>query len=104
MYIDCTKIAQQWESEIRGRLSLRDYGSNLAIVTSDCDDASQVYVRNKVRVAERVGINAQVYDMSNREEYEWFDLIQSLNRREDIDGIIVHLRSGKRKRKVTGKR
>ena len=60
MYIDCTKIAQRWENEIRGRLSLRDYGSTLAIVTSDCDDASQVYVRNKVKVAERVGINAQV--------------------------------------------
>ena len=91
MYIDCTSIAQQWENEIRGRLTLRDYAPTLAIITSDYDDASKVYVRNKVKTAQKVGINAQVYDMSGQNEKTWDSTIQSLNEDQSIDGIIIQL-------------
>lgn len=91
MYIDCTPIAQQWESEIREKIKLRDYAPTLAIITSDYDDASKVYVRNKIKVAERVGINAQVYDMSGQDEVEWFRTVGALNGNDSIDGIIVQL-------------
>lgn len=91
MYIDCTSIAQQWENEIRGRLMLSDYAPTLAIITSDYDDASKVYVRNKVKIAQKVGINAQVYDMSGKRAVEWTDLVKSLNEDLSIDGIIIQL-------------
>ena len=91
MYIDCTKIAQQWENEIRAKIALKDYAPTLAIVTTDYDDASKVYVRNKVKVAERVGINAQVYNMSDGALGSWGDVIKSLNEDFSINGIIVQL-------------
>lgn len=90
MYIDCTKIAQQWENEIREKIKLLDYAPTLAIITSDYDDASKVYVRNKVKVAERVGVNAQVYDMSGQEGWKWSELVRSLNGSIN-GGIIVQL-------------
>ena len=91
MYIDCTKIAQQWESEIREKIKLRDYAPTLAIVTSDYDDASKVYVRNKVKVAQRVGVNTIVYDKSNCDLGSWYDIVQALNNSHNVDGIIVQL-------------
>ena len=91
MYIDCTSIAQEWENEIRAKIALKDYAPTLAIVTTDYDNASQVYVRNKVKVAERVGINAQVYDMSGCPQEAWFDTVRTLNMNRDVDGIIVQL-------------
>ena len=91
MYIDCTSIAQQWENEIREKIKLRDYSPTLAIITSDYDDASKVYVRNKVKVAERVGINAQVYDLSGKDAYWWFNRVTKLSNTPALNGIIVQL-------------
>lgn len=87
MYIDCTKIAQQWENEIRAKIALKEYAPTLAIVTTDYDDASKVYVRNKIKIAQKVGINAQVYDLSGQSEADWYITLESL----DVDGVIVQL-------------
>lgn len=85
MYIDCTKIAQQWEDKIKSRVTDK---TKLAIVTSDYDDASKVYVRNKVRVAERLGIQADVIQM-DVDAYLWCETVKELN--SEYHGIIIQL-------------
>jgi methylenetetrahydrofolate dehydrogenase (NADP+)/methenyltetrahydrofolate cyclohydrolase len=64
----------------------------LAAVLVGDDDASAVYVRNKVRACAEVGIasDQRVLSASTTTD-ELLALISELNQREDVDGILVQL-------------
>ena len=56
------------------------------------DPASAVYVRNKMRACEEVGIRSEHQALSGTTTTaELADLIESLNTRADVDGILVQL-------------
>ena len=64
----------------------------LAAVLVGDDPASRIYVRNKVRACEQVGIFSETITppaLSTTEEL--LALIEDLNNRDDIDGILVQL-------------
>jgi methylenetetrahydrofolate dehydrogenase (NADP+)/methenyltetrahydrofolate cyclohydrolase len=64
----------------------------LAAVRVGDDAASAVYVRNKIRASEEVGIRSEHHALpATTNEIELLDLIHSLNRRGDVDGILVQL-------------
>jgi methylenetetrahydrofolate dehydrogenase (NADP+)/methenyltetrahydrofolate cyclohydrolase len=64
----------------------------LAAVRVGDDPASAVYVRNKIRACEEVGISSELHALSARtSSIELLDLIASLNERGDVDGILVQL-------------
>jgi len=64
----------------------------LAAVRVGDDPASAVYVRNKIRASEEVGIGSELYALpGSTTAAELIDLIASLNHRGDVDGILVQL-------------
>lgn len=64
----------------------------LAVVLVGTDPASQIYVRNKARMTEAVGMASFQYVMEEKvSEYELLDLIRLLNSRDDVHGILVQL-------------
>ncbi|MDV9043328.1 bifunctional methylenetetrahydrofolate dehydrogenase/methenyltetrahydrofolate cyclohydrolase FolD [Stenotrophomonas sp. RAC2] len=64
----------------------------LAVVLVGGDPASTVYVRNKRRAAEKVGIEAHDYDLpAGTTEAELLDLIDQLNADPKINGILIQL-------------
>jgi methylenetetrahydrofolate dehydrogenase (NADP+)/methenyltetrahydrofolate cyclohydrolase len=64
----------------------------LAAVRVGDDPASAVYVRNKIRACEEVGISSEQHALPALiNSIELLDLIASLNERRDIDGILVQL-------------
>jgi methylenetetrahydrofolate dehydrogenase (NADP+)/methenyltetrahydrofolate cyclohydrolase len=64
----------------------------LATVLVGDDPASAVYVRNKIRACEEVGINSEHRALpATTTAAELLDLIGSLNSRDDVDGILVQL-------------
>ncbi len=64
----------------------------LAAVRVSDDAASAVYVRNKIRACEEVGIRSEHHALSAKITLiELLDLITSLNQRGDVDGILVQL-------------
>lgn len=63
----------------------------LAIIVTSDDPASAVYVRNKVRMATEVGINAQVYHIPDGSLAKVVGMIDVLNRSKYVNGIIVQL-------------
>lgn len=64
----------------------------LAVILVGEDPASQIYVRNKEKAAEQIGMKSLVLrlDQSCSEE-ELLSLIDRLNRDEGVDGMIVQL-------------
>lgn len=64
----------------------------LAAVRVGDDPASAVYVRNKIKACEEVGINSEHHAVpAGTSSGELLELIASLNERDDVDGILVQL-------------
>ncbi|MBA62014.1 MAG: bifunctional methylenetetrahydrofolate dehydrogenase/methenyltetrahydrofolate cyclohydrolase FolD [Planctomycetaceae bacterium] len=64
----------------------------LAAVLVGDDPASEVYVRNKHRVCERVGIASQMHKLPvSTSEDELLALIAELNTAKDVHGILIQL-------------
>lgn len=94
--ISGTEIATQIKSEIAEKINtytqsgLRAPG--LAVILVGADPASQVYVSNKRKSCEQIGIYSRSFDLpSETSEDELLDLIAQLNADETIDGILVQL-------------
>ena len=64
----------------------------LAAVLVGDDPASEVYVRNKHRACERVGIASQMHKLpASTSQDELLQLISQLNAQDDVHGILIQL-------------
>ncbi len=64
----------------------------LAVVKVGANPASEVYVRNKIRACEEVGVKSFSYNFpEDAEESALLELIDELNGSENVDGILVQL-------------
>jgi methylenetetrahydrofolate dehydrogenase (NADP+)/methenyltetrahydrofolate cyclohydrolase len=64
----------------------------LAAVRVGDDPASAVYVRNKVRACEELGLGSEHITLpAETETEELRAVVEALNRRDDVDGILVQL-------------
>ena len=86
------KIKNQLKDEIKKYTSKGLRNPSLAVVLVGNDPASEVYVRNKRKACEEVGINS-VYIHLKEEipEEELLKYIDRLNKDDEIDGILVQL-------------
>jgi methylenetetrahydrofolate dehydrogenase (NADP+)/methenyltetrahydrofolate cyclohydrolase len=93
--IDGKKIAEEIRDELRSEvLALAKKGivPGLVVILVGEDSASQVYVRNKERVAKEIGINSQVVRMSAETSQEELEkIILQYNADKKIHGILVQL-------------
>jgi methylenetetrahydrofolate dehydrogenase (NADP+)/methenyltetrahydrofolate cyclohydrolase len=84
-------IKQEVAEEVRA-LAAQGIRPGLAAVLAGSVAASEIYVRNKVRICGEVGIYS---DRITRPETvtteEMLELVASLNAREEIDGILIQL-------------
>ena len=93
--IDGNKLSQDLRSEFRVRVDrLRAAGvpPGLAVVIVGNDPASQVYVRNKAKACESIGMHSAVHALSGDiSEDQLIDFVRGLNADAAIHGILVQL-------------
>ncbi len=93
--IDGKKISQEIKDEMREKAAaLKEQGTErcLAVIQVGADPASSVYVRNKKKACEYVGIRSLSYELPEKtREEELLGIIGELNGREDVNGILVQL-------------
>lgn len=92
--IDGKNIAKQLRADLRKTVEAKvEKGfrrPGLAVVLVGSDPASQVYVRNKRKACEDVGIKSFAYDLpENTSQAELDALIEELNNNPEVDGILV---------------
>jgi methylenetetrahydrofolate dehydrogenase (NADP+)/methenyltetrahydrofolate cyclohydrolase len=64
----------------------------LAVVLVGEDSASQIYVRNKCRACEQVGITSLSYELpAEANQADLLALIDELNQNSNVDGILIQL-------------
>lgn len=83
-------------NDILDKLSLKvnrlDTAPNLVVIQVGNDPASSVYVRNKERTAERVGINSETVKLSKHiTQDELLEIIDTYNHFTSVNGILVQL-------------
>src|SRR5262245_1238380 len=78
--------------ERAAKLHQRGIQPGLAVIMVGSNPASAVYVRNKIKACEEVGIHSFRYDFpAETEPKKVLELIEELNQRDDIHGILVQL-------------
>ena len=93
--LDGTKIAGEIRAEVTAQakaLALSGLRPGLAVVLVGHNPASEVYVRGKVKNSEEVGLYSEQHTPAeSATTEELLALIADLNRRDEIDGILVQL-------------
>lgn len=95
LILDGNKMAADIRAEVAAEvksLSAAGVRPGLAVVLVGNNPASEVYVRGKVKSSQEVGIYSEQHSpAATATTEELLALINDLNRREDIDGILVQL-------------
>lgn len=93
--IDGKKISQEIKDELREKMAeLKQKGESrcLAVIQVGDDPASSVYVNNKKKACEYIGIDSESYHLPEETtEKELLELIDGLNRKPEVNGILVQL-------------
>lgn len=93
--IDGKVISTQIKDELKEKVAkMKAEGTEvcLAVIQVGNDPASSVYVNNKKKACEYIGINSLAYELpESTTEEDLLDLIKELNERADVNGILVQL-------------
>lgn len=93
--IDGKKISAEIKEEVKAKVA--EYKENgveitLAVIQVGNDPASNVYVGNKKKACEFVGIRSLSYELPEETtQEELLNLVKELNERKDVNGILVQL-------------
>src|SRR5438270_9370648 len=93
--LDGTKIASDIRSEVSAEvrtMAAAGVRPGLAVVLVGHNPASEIYVRGKVKACQEIGIYSEQHSPADTATTdELLHLVEGLNRRDEIDGILVQL-------------
>lgn len=93
--IDGKAISLEIKNEVKAevdQLKLKNIEPSLAVILVGDNAASAVYVKNKKLACEYTGIRSEAFELgSQTTQQQLLTLIDTLNKRKDINGILVQL-------------
>jgi methylenetetrahydrofolate dehydrogenase (NADP+)/methenyltetrahydrofolate cyclohydrolase len=90
--LDGTAIAAEIRAELKEQVAALGFTPGLAVVLIGEDPASAIYVRNKVKACEELGITStELRPDASLSTDDLLAIIADLNARDDVDGILVQL-------------
>lgn len=85
-------IREQVKAKVEARIAAGQRPPGLIVVLVGDNPASRVYVRNKQNACEHVGFRSELLRLpDSTSQAELLALIDELNARDDVDGILVQL-------------
>lgn len=82
-------VAEAILKKLEEKIKKENIKPKLAIILAGDDPSSRIYVNNKIKAAEQVGVVAKLYEFSQNEKAEVLKRICKLNEDSSVDGIIV---------------
>ena len=90
--LDGKKVSEKILLDIKSKVEKMSKKPHLAVILVGKDEASKIYVRNKQRAAEKVGILSTVFEYPESvSERDLLGKIEELNNDANITGILVQL-------------
>lgn len=87
--LDGKKLSEQILSELKEKIEKENIDACLAIISVGRNEASKIYIKNKINACNSVGIKVKTYEFDNIGEDELISLINELNNNDEITGIIL---------------
>ena len=88
--IDGKAISLEIQERIKNKVEKLDKKPGLAVILVGEDPASCVYVRNKEKMCQKLGIRSFVYRLPvDTTEEKLLDLIEELNQNDEVNGILL---------------
>ena len=92
LLLDGRKLRKKLSDNLRSEVNRLNYSPSFVIINVGEDPASKVYIKHKVKFAEKVGISSKVLRFpSGIPEEEIKAVIEDLNASNNVNGIIVQL-------------
>lgn len=91
MLLDGKKVSDKILNSLKEEISSLSLTPTLAVILVGDNKESEIYLRNKVKVADSIGVNVQVYKYDSIEENKLKELIVKLNKDENVNGIMIQL-------------
>lgn len=90
--LDGNRIRDQIKQELLPRIAALPRPPGLSVILAGNDPGSEVYVRNKVKTSRELGIQGEtITPPATASTDELLAAVRELNRRDDVDGILVQL-------------
>ena len=88
--LDGKELSLKTIEDIKKKVQDNNLNLQMAIIWIGNDESSSIYINNKIKKCEYVGIKTELYHLDNTiSEEEVLDLIDSLNNRTDINAILL---------------
>ncbi|MEG1519889.1 MAG: bifunctional methylenetetrahydrofolate dehydrogenase/methenyltetrahydrofolate cyclohydrolase FolD [Clostridia bacterium] len=95
MIIDGKALSDKIREEIKievSKIKENDKTPTLAVIIVGEDAASKIYVRNKEKACESVGMKSMTYHLpENSTDSDVIELIEALNESDNVDGLLVQV-------------
>lgn len=92
MILDGKALSLKILNEVKAKVDKLNIKPHLVVILVGDNAASQIYVKNKKKAAEKVGIKSTVIELSaDTSEEDLLNLITELNENSEVTGILVQL-------------
>src|SRR5918911_1586898 len=90
--LDGLRVRDEIKGELAPRIAALPRRPGLAVVLVGNNPASEIYVRNKIKACQDLGVYSDsIRPADTITTAELLDIVEQLNRRDEIDGILVQL-------------
>lgn len=89
MKVSGKKVAEVILKKLASEIKKENLKPSLAIILAGSDPSSRIYVNNKIKAAEKIGITAKLYEFSDDQLEDCLKLLKKLNNDTKISGIII---------------
>ena len=90
--IDGKTLAEELRAELKEKIEKAERKPGLAVVIVGEDPASRIYVRNKIKACDQLGIRSYAYELPEQStQAEVEALLDQLAANNEIDGILLQL-------------
>lgn len=89
MKVSGREVAEAILKKLEQEIKDKNLHPGLAIILANNNPASRVYVNNKIKAAQRVGIDAKLYEFLDNEQDKVLKTIKRLNQDSSVHGMIL---------------
>lgn len=89
MKVSGKELADKLLNKLHSEIQSKNLNPYLAVILAGPNPASRIYVTNKLKAAEKVGVKAELFEFNETQKDEAMKKLQTLNADPNVDGIIV---------------
>lgn len=83
------EVAEAILKDLEVKIRSKKLKPSLAIILAGGNPASKIYVKNKIKKAKEIGIDAKLFQFTKKELNRCLKIIQKLNADKNVHGIII---------------